>query len=91
MDIPVLSIDKLKMSNSNQLNPLKHPIEAAQLAAGTAKEGVEARAPRASHMAGANEGPADIIGKVSGVVSGGKRIDDGAYFTNKDGIPIPDA
>lgn len=46
--------------------------------------------PRATHMASANEGPADIIGKVSGAVKGGKRADDGPYFTNNEGIPFPD-
>jgi catalase len=92
MDVPVINLDKLKMSsNSNQTNPLQHPVETAKMAVGAASSGVEARAPRASHMASSNEGAADIIGKVSGVVSGGKRKDDGAYFTNKDGIPIPDA
>ena len=50
----------------------------------------EGRAPRMSHMASANEGPADIIAKVSGAVQGGKREDDGAYFTNNEGVPFPD-
>jgi len=52
--------------------------------------GVEARAPRAFHVMSSNEGPADIIAKVSGAVSGGKREDDGPYFTNNEGIPLPD-
>ena len=43
-----------------------------------------------SHMMSHNEGPADIIAKVSGAVSGGKREDDGAYFTNNEGHPFPD-
>jgi catalase len=50
----------------------------------------ERRPPRASHMQGANEGPADVIAKVAGVVSGGKREDDGLYFTNNEGAPFPD-
>ncbi|KAF5966947.1 catalase [Fusarium coicis] len=41
-------------------------------------------------MQGANEGPADVIAKVSGAKAGGKREDDGAYFTNNEGIPFPD-
>ncbi|KAI9688689.1 MAG: hypothetical protein M1822_001046 [Bathelium mastoideum] len=45
---------------------------------------------RASHMNSANEGPAQIIEKVSGTVTGGKRVDDGPYFTNNEGIPFPD-
>lgn len=50
----------------------------------------EHRGPRASHMQSANEGPADIIAKVSGSVPGGKREDDSLYFTNNEGIPFPD-
>ena len=38
-----------------------------------------------------NESPSDIIAKVSGTVKGGIREDDGPYFTNLEGIPIPDA
>ena len=33
---------------------------------------------------------ADIIAKVSGQKSTGKRLDDAPYFTNQDGIPWPD-
>ncbi|KAF2842625.1 heme-dependent catalase [Patellaria atrata CBS 101060] len=49
------------------------------------------RAPRVSHVQTANERTADIIGKASGAVKGGKREDDGLYFTNNEGIPCPDA
>lgn len=52
--------------------------------------GIEFRAPRANHVMSSNEGPADIIAKVSGASSGGKRGDDGPYFTNNEGIPLPD-
>lgn len=45
---------------------------------------------RLSHMMSANEGPMDIIAKVSGATQGGKRADDGPYFTNNEGIPLPD-
>ena len=58
--------------------------------AATSATGVETRAPRAFHVMSTNEGPADIIAKVSGKVSGGKREDDGPYFTNNEGIPLPD-
>ena len=51
----------------------------------------EMRGPRMSHMQSANEGPMEIIAKVSGKVSGGKREDDAPYFTNNEGIPMPDA
>jgi catalase len=50
----------------------------------------EGRAPRMSHMMSANEGPMDIISKVSGHTQGGKRMDDAPYFTNNEGIPMPD-
>jgi len=41
-------------------------------------------------MQGANEGPADVIGKICGAVQGGLREDDSLYFTNNEGIPFPD-
>ncbi|RYP68285.1 hypothetical protein DL771_006787 [Monosporascus sp. 5C6A] len=78
------------MSNaSNQFDPRQHPLKATAAAIGMAAQG-EGRAPRMSHMQGANEGPADVIAKVSGAVEGGKREDDGPYFTNNEGIPFPD-
>ncbi|KAJ9164779.1 Heme-dependent catalase [Coniochaeta hoffmannii] len=76
--------------NSNQYNPLQHPISAATAAIGAQVAG-ERRTPRMSHMQSANEGPADIAMKISGVIEGGKRQDDGLYFTNNEGIPFPDA
>lgn len=76
-------------ANTNQNDPLQHPLEATAQAIQGAVMG-EGRAPRMSHMASANEGPADIIAKVSGSVQGGKREDDGPYFTNNEGIPFPD-
>lgn len=90
MDIPTSNLTKLKMtSNSNQMNVLSHPLEATAAAIQGAAAG-EARAPRTTHMQSANEGPADIIAKVSGAVQGGKREDDAPYFTNNEGIPLPD-
>jgi len=77
-------------ANTNQNDPLQHPLQATAMAIQGAVQG-EGRAPRMSHMQSANEGPADIIAKVSGAVQGGKREDDGAYFTNNEGIPWPDA
>ncbi|KAK4985424.1 hypothetical protein LTR50_005974 [Elasticomyces elasticus] len=76
-------------ANSNQTDPLQHPLQAIAMATQGAMG--ERRSNRASHMMSANEGPADIIAKVSGAVQGGKREDDGAYFTNNEGIPLPDA
>lgn len=75
--------------NTNQVNPLQHPLRATAMAIGAEAQG-ERRAPRMSHMQGANEGPADVIAKVSGAAAGGKREDDGAYFTNNEGHPFPD-
>ena len=77
------------MENSNQLDPRQHPLQAIGNAISAETQG-ERRAPRMSHMMSHNEGPADIIAKVSGAVSGGKREDDGAYFTNNEGHPFPD-
>lgn len=76
-------------ANTNQNDPMQHPLQAAQQAISHATQG-EGRASRMSHMASSNEGPADIIAKVSGSVQGGKREDDGPYFTNNEGIPWPD-
>ncbi|EGS21238.1 uncharacterized protein CTHT_0030860 [Thermochaetoides thermophila DSM 1495] len=77
------------MSNTNQLDPKQHPLLATAMAIGAGLQG-ERRNPRVSHMQSANEGPADIIAKVSGCVSGGKREDDSLYFTNNEAIPFPD-
>jgi catalase len=74
--------------NTNQMDLSQHPLRAVGAALG-ALQG-EPRGPRLSHMQGANEGPADVIKKVSGAVAGGKREDDGLYFTNNEGIPFPD-
>lgn len=77
-------------SNSNQTDPRQHPLMATAQAIAGAVQG-EHRTPRMTHMMSANEGPADIISKVAGVTSGGKRSDDAPYFTNNEGIPWPDA
>ncbi|KAH7628022.1 catalase-like domain-containing protein [Sordaria sp. MPI-SDFR-AT-0083] len=67
-------------SNSNQTDPRQHPLMATVQAIAGAVQG-EHRTPRMTHMMNANEGPADIISKVAGVTSGGKRSDDAPYFT----------
>ncbi|CAC9890181.1 unnamed protein product [Aureobasidium pullulans] len=81
-------------SNSNQTNPLQHPLEAIASGIQGATSG-EARAPRLAHNMSTNEGPADIIAKVSGHTQGGKREDDGrvplpdpAHSKNIGGIPL---
>ncbi|KAG7287488.1 hypothetical protein NEMBOFW57_007000 [Staphylotrichum longicolle] len=75
--------------NTNQLDPRQHPLQAVATAIGAGIQG-EHRSPRVSHMQSANEGPADIIAKVSGCAPGGKREDDAPYFTNNEGHPFPD-
>ncbi|KAI7492813.1 heme-dependent catalase [Hortaea werneckii] len=52
--------------------------------------GGESRGERLHHMMSANEGPMDIISKIAGVTQDGIREDDGPYFTNNEGIPLPD-
>lgn len=70
-------------------NPVAHPIQAAQEALGAV--GVDPRPmQRASTFMNANEGPAEIIAKVSGVQKAGVRRDDAPYFTSNEGIPWPD-
>jgi len=69
--------------------PQIHPLQAIQAGIGAA--GADPRPLQlSSHFNSANEGPAKIIAKVSGVNAGGKREDDGPYFTNNEGIPFPD-
>ena len=75
-------------ANTSQNDPMQHPLEA--ISQGIQSVTGEKRAPRQSHMGSANEGPADIIAKVSGSVQGGIRNDDGPYFTTNEGIPWPD-
>lgn len=66
-----------------------HPLQAIQQTIGAA--GIDPRpVQRASLFNNANDGPAKIIAKVSGVQGGGLREDDGPYFTNNEGIPFPD-
>lgn len=96
MDIPASKLNSTipsflstMTSNSNQMDMSQHPLEAIASGIATATSG-EHRGDRMSHMMSSNEGPADIIGKVSGAVPGGKRADDGPYFTNNEGIPFPD-
>ncbi|KAH7308313.1 putative vegetative catalase [Rhexocercosporidium sp. MPI-PUGE-AT-0058] len=66
-----------------------HPLQAIQSAIGSAG-GDPRPLQRASLFNNANDGPAKIIAKVSGVQSGGIREDDGPYFTNNECIPFPD-
>lgn len=65
-----------------------HPLQATAQAIGAA--GGDPRPNRMSHFMSANEGPAEIAAKISGVSLGGKREDDSAYFTNNEGHPWPD-
>lgn len=66
----------------------------ASIASGAAAAKTVGADPRviqwSSHFQNANEGPATIAAKISGVNTGGKREDDAPYFTNNEGIPFPD-
>lgn len=75
------------MSNAGNSLP-QHPLQATASAIGAS--GGDPRPNRSSLFQGANEGPADIASKITGVNTGGKREDDSAYFTNDEGIPWPD-
>ena len=90
MEIPTSLSSKLTAAmstgaNASQNDPMQHPLEA--ISQGIQSVAGEKRAPRQSHMGSANEGPADIAAKISGAVQGGKREDDGPYFTSNEGIP----
>lgn len=76
------------MANMGGTNPVQHPLQATASAIGAA--GGDPRPNRSSLFMGANEGPADIAAKISGVNLGGKREDDAAHFTNNEGVPWPD-
>ncbi|KAL9103751.1 MAG: hypothetical protein Q9163_001210 [Psora crenata] len=74
---------------ANVGNPaMQHPLQAVVSAIGSA--GGDPRTNRASVFQGANEGPAEVAAKITGVTLGGKREDDAAYFTNNEAIPWPD-
>ena len=69
---------------------MAHAMQAAQSVAGSM--GLDPRPlQKASFFQGANNGPAETAAMISGVKSGGKREDDGPYFTNSEAIPWPDA
>ena len=68
---------------------LQHPLQAVASAVGSA--GVDPRPmQRSSLFQGANDGPAVVASKITGVDKASKRTDDGPYFTNNEAIPIPD-
>jgi len=88
------STDRNSTESSNAMaslggnHPFQHPLEATASAIGAA--GGDPRGNRASHFMSANEGPAEIAAKITGLSLGGKREDDSAYFTNNEAIPWPD-
>ena len=66
-----------------------HPLQALGEAVGAA--GADPRIKQLNSLfQGANDGPARTAAKLTGVQQGGKRKDDGPYFTNNEGIPFPD-
>ncbi|KAL9128805.1 MAG: hypothetical protein Q9217_002586 [Psora testacea] len=74
---------------ANVGNPaMQHPLQAVASAIGSG--GGDPRTNRTSLFQGANEGPAEVAAKLTGVTLGGKREDDSAYFTNNEAIPWPD-
>jgi len=78
------------MSNIGNGNPLEHPLQAASSMLG--KAGVDPRPMQhASLFMNANDGPAVIASRISGVQSTKRTKDDSPYFTNNEGIPWPDA
>ena len=76
------------MASLSGNNPVQHPLQATASAIGAA--GGDPRPNRSSLFMGANDGPAEIAAKITGVNLGGKREDDSAYFTNNEAIPWPD-
>lgn len=65
------------MANAGGSNPIQHPLAATASAIGAA--GGDPRGNKISHFMSANEGPAEIAAKISGVNLGGKR---GSYFSS---------
>ena len=76
------------MSNAGATSAIQHPLQAT--ASAIAGAGADPRPNRTSLFQSANEGPAEIAAKISGVTLGGKREDDAPYYTNNEGIPWPD-
>lgn len=74
------------MASLGGKNPVQHPLQATADAIGAS--GGDPRSNRTSFMMGANDGPAEIAAKISGINLGGKRGDDSAYFTNNEGHPV---
>ena len=67
-----------------------HPLEATAEAIGKTAGMNPNPAAKGTLFQSVNEGPANIIAKVSGATSGGNNVDNAPYFTNMEGIPWPD-
>ena len=80
--------NSVNMSNAGATSAIQHPLQAT--ASAIAGAGADPRPNRTSLFQSANEGPAEIAAKISGVTLGGKREDDAPYYTNNEGIPWPD-
>ena len=78
----------VNMSNAGATSAIQHPLQAT--ASAIAGAGADPRPNRTSLFQSANEGPAEIAAKISGVTLGGKREDDAPYYTNNESIPWPD-
>ncbi|KAL8729454.1 MAG: hypothetical protein Q9166_004702 [cf. Caloplaca sp. 2 TL-2023] len=77
------------MANAGE-SAVQHPLKATAEAIGSGAMANDPRPNKSSLFMGANEGPAEIAAKISGVNLGGKREDDSAYFTDNEGHPWPD-
>ena len=84
----VLPPTSVEMSKAGATSAVQHPLQATSSA--IAGAGGDPRPNRTSLFQSANEGPAEIAAKISGVTLGGKREDDATYFTNNEGIPWSD-
>ncbi|KAL2044691.1 hypothetical protein N7G274_002465 [Stereocaulon virgatum] len=76
------------MANAGGINAIQHPLSAK--ASGIAAAGGDPRPKKMSHFMTANEGPAEIAAKISGLNLGGKQDENSAYFKNNEGHPWPD-
>ena len=79
------------MASSNSGASASHNPLLAAVSAVSSSTGADPRPmQKSSFSQGINYGPGETASMISGVKTGGKREDDGPYFTNNDGHPFPD-
>ncbi|KAG0137507.1 hypothetical protein HOY82DRAFT_649205 [Tuber indicum] len=77
------------MTGGNSGDPLTYLIQGA--ASNLGEAGLDPRAEReALDFQQHDLGPTEIAARITGAVTGGKRRDDGPYFTNNEDIPWHD-